>query len=180
MNKTNNKRRQVTQEKLAAALLELVAREPDKSLTIARVCTAAGVNRSTFYINYPDLTALKTQVRSQLLSGQPRFFASIEAYTPETLLAFLRHVACQRRLYQLYFRLSNQPDLTLVGGRTVPVDQVRGLAAYRRRIAQAGLWEAVAVWLAGNCRETPEELLAVIAQSLQLASLPGFVRGSAL
>lgn len=58
-----------TKQKLSAALVELLQEKAFSDITPAQICERAGVNRSTFYRNYRNLSQLKTEMENKILSG---------------------------------------------------------------------------------------------------------------
>lgn len=58
-----------TKQKLSSALVALLQEKAFSDISPAQVCERAGVNRSTFYRNYRNLTQLKTEMENRILSG---------------------------------------------------------------------------------------------------------------
>lgn len=58
-----------TKQKLSAALVGLLQEKAFCDITPAQICEKAGINRSTFYRNYKNITQLKTEMENKVLSG---------------------------------------------------------------------------------------------------------------
>ncbi len=58
-----------TKQKLSAALVGLLQEKAFSDITPAQICEKAGINRSTFYRNYKNITQLKTEMENKILSG---------------------------------------------------------------------------------------------------------------
>ena len=58
-----------TKQKLSAALVGLLQEKAFSDITPAQICEKAGINRSTFYRNYKNITQLKTEMENKVLSG---------------------------------------------------------------------------------------------------------------
>lgn len=58
-----------TKQKLSAALVGLLQEKAFSDITPAQICEKAGINRSTFYRNYKNITQLKTEMENKILAG---------------------------------------------------------------------------------------------------------------
>lgn len=58
-----------TKQKLSAALVGLLQEKAFSDITPAQICEKAGINRSTFYRNYRNISQLKTEMENKILSG---------------------------------------------------------------------------------------------------------------
>lgn len=65
--KKTDQRTRLTHLLLRKALTELLQQKPLQSITIKELCTAAGLNRSTFYAHYTDLHDLLGQMEAEML-----------------------------------------------------------------------------------------------------------------
>ena len=57
MNVQNNKRRKESQEKIEKAFIELLQSRQIKDITVSDLIKLTGLNRSTFYANFEDISA---------------------------------------------------------------------------------------------------------------------------
>ena len=58
-----------TKQKLSAALVGLLQEKAFSDITPAQICEKAGINRSTFYRNYRNISQLKAEMEMKILSG---------------------------------------------------------------------------------------------------------------
>lgn len=58
-----------TKQKLSAALVALLQEKTLSDITPAQICEKAGINRSTFYRNYKNVSQLKAEMENKILSG---------------------------------------------------------------------------------------------------------------
>ena len=58
-----------TKQKLSAALVGLLQEKAFSDITPAQICEKAGINRSTFYRNYRNISQLKTEMENKILAG---------------------------------------------------------------------------------------------------------------
>ena len=66
MNKPNNKRRKISQEKIEKAFVNLVQEKEIKEISVTEICKIAKLNRSTFYANYLDIYDLADKVLEKI------------------------------------------------------------------------------------------------------------------
>lgn len=63
----NNRRTQFTVASIKAAYLELLQTQRASKITVTAICTAADINRGTFYRHFASPAALFTQIEEDLL-----------------------------------------------------------------------------------------------------------------
>ena len=66
MNTPNNKRRQDSRRRIETALVRLLQDRELEKITVKEICTAAEVNRTTFYANYLDIYDLADAVQKSM------------------------------------------------------------------------------------------------------------------
>lgn len=74
MNVKNNKRHQETIDKTENALFSMLKDDELNNVSVTELCKTAGIDRSTFYTNYEDVSALTNEVAAKIerrLEEQP-------------------------------------------------------------------------------------------------------------
>ena len=66
MNVKNNKRHQRTLENIEKAFVSLLRDSELNKLSVTELCEAAGIDRSTFYANYEDVSALADEYAAKI------------------------------------------------------------------------------------------------------------------
>ena len=66
MNVPNNKRRQNTLLKIHTAFIDLLETHELDEINVTDICSIAGINRTTFYMNFRDLQDLATAEMNRL------------------------------------------------------------------------------------------------------------------
>ncbi len=169
MNKKNNRRRRDSVERIQSAFVELLQDRELKDITVSLLCQKTGLNRSTFYANYQDIYALADAIRDQLwqevmdLYGIAADWSDAVVWDHDYLRLF-RHMQEKQRFYRTYFKLGYD------GRHAIRFyDRERALRDfndehldYHLEFFQAGFNAMVKKWLAGGCRETPEELERIL------------------
>lgn len=74
----DSRRVRMTKKLIKDALLELIEEKPLEKISVADVCRAADVNRSSFYAHYKDLLQLTNEIEQDVLEQLPS--ASEELY----------------------------------------------------------------------------------------------------
>lgn len=161
MNVKENQQYQQTHRRIMDAMLELLGRKTLKRITVAELCRAAGINRSTFYEHFPDTGGVMESMERGLSGQLRRDLPREEAWGPQdVLLPFFRHVRDYRRFYALYLEqglaLSVWSDLAPWLGSWA--GDCRMTTEYALAYRLAGMEALVSRWLKRDCRETPEEL----------------------
>lgn len=167
MNVKNNKRRKESQEKIQKAFIEALQTRELKEITVAELIRQTGLNRSTFYANYLDISDLADQTRKRLENEFSDLFAHYDyCHRRDGALLMFRHVKENQIFYKTYFKLCTD-DRHLVSpydaGRAKK-EHIEKNLKYHIEFFRNGLNAIIKLWLAGGCRETPEEMAEVLKQ----------------
>ena len=165
MNTPNNKRRRESQKKMESAFMTLLESQELNQISVTDICKAAGVNRTTFYVNYTDIYALAQAVQKHL--EEDVFFLYQEEWeqrrSEHNFLKLFRHMYENQLLYKTYFKLGAGSS------RFMGYDPREAAAYYDNQNIEyhieffsAGLNAVLKKWLSGGCVETPEEIFAII------------------
>lgn len=167
MNTPNNRRRRASQEKLMVAFVKLLQTNDLHQITVTELCKRAGVNRTTFYANYLDVYDLADAVQKRLEADVAGLYREEreKRYNSNNFLKLFRHVRENQLFYQTYFKLG------LDGRFQVTEYDVQQAAArhgeqyieYHIEFFRHGLNAILKKWLENGCRETPEEIAAILA-----------------
>ena len=171
MNTKNNRRRRESVERIEAAFMELLQTKELNAIAVSDICKRCGLNRSTFYSNYFDIYDLADKVRGHLEEEVRRLYESDYArqVNSNDYLRLLRHIKEHQPLYRTYFKLGydhqfqlKQYDIHLAkehfDGQHI---------AYHVEFFRSGFNAIIKMWLAGGCKETPEEMVEIIHREYQ-------------
>lgn len=167
MNTKNNKRRQGSVSAIEKAFTELLQTRTLKAITVSDVCKLAGLNRSTFYANFLDIYDLADKLREKLEADFAAQFAATAQHAhpgKDGALRLFTHIYENQLFYKTYFKLDYD------GARPVMVyDASRAEQDfhgehidYHIEFFRAGLNAIIKRWMNGGCKETPEEMAAII------------------
>ena len=161
-------------------MLDELQKKQLREITVSSVCQALGLNRSSFYLHYPDVYAVAEAICSreigELVDGFRAEFDGQEAFDPVGyILVVLRHMRAHMNFYRAYLNeigVEQQRegmawllrDVILPHARETGVPEWQ--AAMRHEFARAGTLAAARQWLDGGCQQTPEEVAEIIRSFL--------------
>ena len=100
-----NRRVRMTRKLIQEALLELLETQPLEKITVTDVCSAADVNRSTFYAHYTDVSQLLLEIENDVLDHLPKMPELVgpksSQHLPAILESFFEYVCSNKRLFRI-------------------------------------------------------------------------------
>ena len=167
MNKSNNKRRKESQEKIEKAFIELIQTQNVEEITVTDICNITGLNRSTFYANYLDIYDLVDTIKVKMIED---FFdiykdEATNQYHSYDFLKLFYHIKENQLFYKTYFKLNL--DLTDSVKYIDPKEVEKFLVDsknlnYHIEFFKAGLNAIIKKWLNNGCKESPEEIEGIL------------------
>lgn len=171
MNTPNNRRRKESRRKIEQAFMELLQAKDLPQISVSEVCKLAGVNRTTFYANYPDVYGLADAIRKSLEDNlQEMFAAEIRTHiNSNDYLRLFRHIYENQIFYQTYFKLGYDNNYRIWKYDTHQAEQYfnNRFVKYHGEFFRAGITRIIKLWLEGGCQETPEEMEEIIKSEYQ-------------
>ena len=171
MNTKNNQRRRESVRRIESTFLSLLQERELNEITVSDICKRCGLNRSTFYANFTDIYQLADRVRVHLEEEVDRLYEEdrTQGYNSHDYLRLLRHIQENQLFYRTYFKLGYDAQFTL---RRYDVHLARQYFGdrhinYHVEFFRNGFNAVVKMWLAGGCRETPEEMYEIIRSEYQ-------------
>ncbi|MCD8006985.1 MAG: TetR/AcrR family transcriptional regulator [Oscillospiraceae bacterium] len=168
------------------ALLQLLEKKDLEFITVKEICERAGVNRSTFYLHYETISDLLDETAemidrrfSQYLGEDSHFSEKIPGkelselvlINEEQLLPYLRFIKDNKAVYRATFRnpnavradekyeyLKNRVIEPILMRFDIPKERHRYYINYYIE----GIMAIVKRWLMNDCRDSVEEIAAVI------------------
>ena len=165
MNTANNRRRRASRDRMERAFVQILQEKELHKITVSDVVSAAGVNRSTFYANYRDIYDLADCTRKSLENAFGDIFADYDYFHERTgALRMFTHIRENQIFYTTYFKLCREdtPLLSAYDPRRAEAEHIDANIRYHIEFFRNGLNAIIKLWLAGGCRETPEEMAAVL------------------
>lgn len=170
MNTKNNKRRKESQEKIEKAFVELLQSREIKDISVSDLIKITGLNRSTFYANYIDIFDLADKVREALERDFSNLFADYDYFNERSgALKMFRHIKENQLFYKTYFKLcyDDKHLISVYDPNRAEQEHISANIKYHIEFFRNGLNAIIKLWLAGGCKETPEEMAEVLKMEYQ-------------
>ena len=167
MNVRNNKRRKESQERIEKAFIELLQGHEFKDITVSDLIKAAKLNRSTFYANYLDIFDLADKTREKLEQDFSNLFADYDYFNDRSgALKMFHHIKENQLFYQTYFKLcyDDKHLISTYDPKRAVQEHISANLKYHIEFFRNGLNAIIKLWLAGGCKESPEEMAEVLKQ----------------
>ncbi len=177
MNTKNNARSQASRQALRKALLTLLETQELSEITAAQLCREAGVNRSTFYAHYENmwdvLEELEKEMDNAMLS-QFRWVSDTNSamLDKRSFLIITEQIASYPAFFRARLNNPSVRDGRFKLGMDWLMDQVvlpyakslndTPLLPYFMAFGRAGMFEVLRLWIDGNCKESPEDIAALL------------------
>ena len=107
MNTPNNRRRKESREKIEKVFVELLQQKELNQVSVSDICKRAGLNRTTFYANYPDIYGLADSIRDKLETNLSTLYHE-DAETginSHDYIKLFDHIQQNQIFYRTYFRV---------------------------------------------------------------------------
>lgn len=167
MNTKNNKRRKESKERIEKAFISLLQTHEIKEITVSDIIKLSGLNRSTFYANYLDIYDLADKTRETLEHNFSDLFADYDYFHERTgALRMFTHIKENPIFYQTYFKLcyDDKHLVSIYDQRRAEIELDNVGIKYHIEFFRNGLNAIIKMWLAGGCRESPEEMAEILKQ----------------
>ena len=166
MNTKNNRRRRASIERIEKVFIELLQTKELQEITVSDICKLCELNRSTFYANFIDIYDLADKVREHLEEEVDRLYEAekTQGFNSNDYLRLFRYIKDNLLFYRTYFKLGydNQFKLEYYDIHQAQRDFDDKHIAYHAEFFRCGFNAIVKMWLAGGCKETPEEMDGMI------------------
>ncbi len=167
MNVKNNKRRKASQEKIEKAFIVLLQNHQLKEITVSDIIKETGLNRSTFYANYLDIYDLADKTREKLEKDFSTLFADYDYFNERSgALKMFSHIKENQLFYQTYFKLCYDEKhlISFYDPKRAEKEHMDRNLKYHIEFFRNGFNTIIKMWLAGDCKESPEEMAEVLKQ----------------
>lgn len=172
MNVKNNRRRRESQKKIEKAFIELIQTREIQEIAVADIIRMTGLNRSTFYANYLDIYDLADKIRKKLEEDFSSMFTEASDDNEQNgSLKMFRHIYENQIFYKTYFKLQyDESQKISIYDRNVAIRYgLEENIEYHIEFFRHGLNAIIKMWLAGGCRETPEQMVDILKREYRRA-----------
>lgn len=164
MNTKNNRRRKESVERIEKTFIEILQTKELNEITVSDICKRCDLNRSTFYANFVDLYDLADKVRIHLEEDVGRLYEQekTEGNNSNDYLKLFYHIRENQLFYRTYFKLGYDHQFRFYDCY-YDIHQAEQYfhnehIEYHVEFFRCGFNAMVKMWLAGGCKETPEEM----------------------
>lgn len=166
MNTKNNRRRRASVQRMEQALIDQLQTKAFSEITVADICKAAELNRSTFYANFADIYALADRVRDHLLEELAQVYEPeiSQRRSSHDFLRLFYHIRDNQLFYRTYFKLGYDArhEAYEFDARLAESLFASRHVDYHIAFFKNGLNAIIKLWLERDCRETPEEMEEIL------------------
>ena len=167
MNTVNNRRRRDSREKIQKAFINLLQDRQMKDITVSDLVKATGLNRSTFYANYLDIYDLADKTRQMLEKDFSALFADYDYMNArDGAEKMFAHIKENQLFYKTYFKLCYDEKflISTYDPKRAEKEQITQNIRYHIEFFRNGLNAIIKLWLAGGCKESPQEMAEILKQ----------------
>lgn len=181
MSPKENRRVKATKRIIQNTLVELMQRYPFSKISVKMICSAADVNRSTFYAHYEDKEALLEQIQQDAVNGIKEYIVDT-AFTRDaqkavpTIVEVLQYCRVNQELFKM---LLSRPENTTFQQELMALVQEKTIAEiceeerldprtskYLDLFVISGVMSVIRCWLVDGCPESPAEIANILTQLL--------------
>ena len=167
MNTVNNRRRRDSREKIQKAFINLLQDRQMKDITVSDLIKATSLNRSTFYANHLDIYDLADKTRQMLEKDFSALFADYDYMNArDGAEKMFAHIKENQLFYKTYFKLCYDEKflISTYDPKRAEKEQITQNIRYHIEFFRNGLNAIIKLWLAGGCKESPQEMAEILKQ----------------
>lgn len=158
-------------ERIERVFIELLQTKELDEITVSDICKRCNLNRSTFYANYMDVYNLADKTREHLEQEVACLYGAERAkgFNSNDFLRLFQHIQNNQSFYHVYFKLGydEKHAVELYDVSQASLYFGNRHIAYHIAFFKSGFNAIVKMWLAGGCKESPEELNRIICDEYQ-------------
>jgi len=180
-----------TARKMNEALITLIEKKDFEYITVKEICEKAGVNRSTFYIHYENISDLLEETTRYITDGFLAYFTQdnvrlvlnvettptdeLQFIKPEYIMPYLSYVRENRRIFKTAVKHLGTLDFDNVYERMFfhifnPILERFNIPSnereYTMKFYLTGITAMVMDWLKNDCRESDEDMCRIISDCI--------------
>ncbi len=141
MNTKDNKRHQETIQRVYATFAELLREQELNEISVTELCESANIERSTFYANFEDISALANTYSSEI----EKQVAALPHEEGEFSWIF-EYILENKDLFHVYFKLGTSQTAS----------------DYKTLFFRNGVYSVAKLWFEDGCIDTPQKMGEII------------------
>lgn len=173
MNKSNNKRYQITDEKIENALLTLLKDKDFNSIYVNDICKEAGIARTSFYSHYDDINDLILKIQKKYSNKIIDILLKNKLSPKDAYTKYFSYIKDHSSFYKAYFMSIDSKILAKTTYNSIfdlysnPLNDdeiAKRKRKYHMIFIGNGIKSIACKWLFDGCIETPEEMTEILLQ----------------
>ena len=141
MNTKDNKRHQETLQQIYAAFAALLRDQELNNISVTELCEMAKIDRSTFYANFEDISALANSDAADIERQ-----VAAQSHTEGEFAWIFEYISENKELFRNYFKLG--------------ISQTS--ADYKTIFFRKGAYAVAKLWFEDGCKESPRKMGEII------------------
>ena len=146
MNAKDNKRHQETLQRIYTTFAALLRDQELNKISVTELCEIATIERSTFYANFEDISALAKSYAAGIekqVAAQP--------HTEGKFAWIFEYILENKELFQIYFKLGISQKST----------------DYKTIFFRNGVHSVAKLWFEDCCKESPQKMAEIIKREYE-------------
>lgn len=146
MNAKDNKRHQETLQRIYTTFAALLRDQELNKISVTELCEIATIERSTFYANFEDISALANSYAAGIekqVAAQP--------HTEGEFAWIFEYILENKELFQIYFKLGISQKST----------------DYKTIFFRNGVHSVAKLWFEDCCKESPQKMAEIIKREYE-------------
>ena len=173
MNVKNNLRYKISSDKIENAFLFLLEKNKYDDITISQICKQAEINRSTFYCHYSDINDLIIKIERKFAKETADIFNFGQRRSNDAMIEMFSFIKANKYFYRAFLNIpyttfaesdTKSKCLEIIGRNTNIKSSLDMGLFYRASFFGAGIKEMCRIWLSRDCKETPEQMAALLLE----------------
>lgn len=169
MNRNNQIRFEIIDEKIKNAMLTLLNQKKYDEIYVKDICDIADINRTTFYNHYKDINDLMIKMEQSLSNQFNSFFDYSTLHSKETLKDFFTFIKDNKDFYVVF--INNNYDFAISKKRVsdymhsqyiTSEDDKNNSSIYHQIFFDAGILAISKLWIKTGMRESVEEIVDIV------------------
>ncbi len=146
MNTKDNKRHQETLQRIYTAFAALLRDQEPNKISITELCEVANVERSTFYANFEDISALANSYAAKIEKQ-----VAAHPHTEGEFAWIFEYILENKELFRIYFKLGVS----------------RKSADYKAIFFRNGVHSVAKLWFDAGCTDSPQKMGEIVKREYE-------------
>lgn len=149
------------------AYLDILDRDPSHNVTVTMICQDVGINRSTFYAHYEDVSELQTSIEKKAAEELMAILSDKDLgdnrINRQRLAVILDYVKDNMNFYRSCFRSGRMDDMSVIDLISKKMNADERLR-YRIVFFKAGIGAVIRSWVDSGCLDSKQFIIDVIME----------------